>query len=118
MGERLAVLTSAGPMAGLWRGRHPVGVGDELHFEMELENPRDWSEIGWRRVGGHSKVAPSSSPLWIEGTVTDFDQNGVLTLDVAGTPLMIDTTGEPPLGVVGLTVRVAAQDLQFFPVEV
>lgn len=118
-GERLRVVTSAGTMDGLWRGDVPVAVDDVLQIELEVRLPRDWSDIE-RVQDQHSTIHLPQSRAFLEGIVLDIDQDGVLSLDVAGAPLMVETTGEPPLGIVGgrVRLRLVAGDLEFHPMGV
>jgi len=53
----------------------------------------------------------------VSGLVTDFGADDVLIVDLDGSHLMIDTDGDPPLGVVGRYVTVRARDVRLFPYD-
>lgn len=114
-GERLVAATPVGEIEGKWCGQGAVAAGDVLHVELELPRPRESSEILWLHAEG--PTGQMNHPgRWLEGVAVDVDQEGVLTLDVGGTPVLVDTAGDPPLGVVGQRVRLLAEDMEFHPV--
>ena len=82
-------------------------VGDELDVELEFPEPLKWSA---RKVDLID--SGSSGSGWLTDIVTAVDREGVTTVDLAGAPLMIDTVGEAPLGIVGLIVRFSAEDVE------
>lgn len=116
-GARICFSTRAGDLEGWWRGAYAVAVGDEVDVELELPESRDWSNV--EVVGEARPTDPRAyeSP-YVEGIVLDVDQDGVLCLDVLGTPLMVETTGQAPHGIVGKWVRLFAQDLEFHPMGI
>jgi hypothetical protein len=114
-GERLVLETPAGTIGGLWRGHGAVDLNDVLDVELELPRSHDWSEIDCVRDDKPNLWGSRSDP-WLEGIALDVDELGVLTLDVAGAILLVDTTGDPPDGIVGERVRLRSVDLEFHPV--
>lgn len=85
----------------IWRGGNRRASGELLAVELETRE-----EISWREIiidpaptGLVSEV--SERVLTVRGVVADLDQNGVITVMVAGGVLLLDTSGESPLGIVG-----------------
>jgi hypothetical protein len=102
--------------SGLWRGTAQE-AGIEVDVELEVRDEIDWSKISvGQRVEAIAKEGPEA--LVVRGFVDDLDIHGVLTLRLAGGVLLIDTLGEPPIGVVGREVSLVARDVEIYPTNV
>jgi len=113
------VAAAGGGVAGavVWRGETvPTGAGE---VDAELEVP---GEVDWRTIVAASTRAnvpsPAEDELLLRGVVEDLDQDGVLTLRVAGSVVLIDTVGEPPLHVVGQEVAMVVHSAELYPTGV
>lgn len=104
---------------GRWSGAgEPVEGRFDVEFDVSL--PVRWSSIAVLECGGEERVEVSAvGPTLVDvlGRVLDCDEEGVLSLAVGATNLLLDTTGEPILGVVGRRVRVNGLALELFPYE-
>lgn len=92
-------------------------VGALVDVELQIRDEVDWDDI----VAGHegaSTVGRDDEEGLLIGAVEDLDQDGVLTLRIADGVVLIDTTGEPPLEVVGRTVRMVVRDVEIVPTGV
>lgn len=110
----LVVDTSAGRLAGTWRGGTMVRSGDIIDVELELARPRRWDEL----VAGRSGAAvpgPGSAPLRAE--VLAF-ADGALLVQIGEATALLELIGDPPVDSVGTVVLIPAGDLEFFPTGV
>ncbi|GEA86041.1 MAG: hypothetical protein NVV70_14810 [Cellulomonas sp.] len=99
---------------GLWRGDSPPVAGAEVDIELEVPRIIGWTEIMVARDLPRD-VRPADGELLLQGIVEDVDQEGVLTLRIADEVVLIETVGEPPLGVVGQHVAMFAQRSELYP---
>lgn len=117
----------SGPGVGLWvspafvRGdvvaantvTLPVAA-TEVDVEVEVSGHIHWMEILVARdLPGD--LLPADDGVLLQGVVEDVDQDGVLTLRIADAVVLVETTGEPPLGVVGEHVAMLARDPEIYP---
>jgi hypothetical protein len=100
-------------MTAQWRGAHPPRP-DEVH-DVELEAV---GELHW---GETVHLADGEPPLEGEhllvGLVEDIDGD-MVTLRVADSVVLVDISGEPPLGVVGRQVSVRPRGLAVWPTRI
>ncbi|MGY4644580.1 hypothetical protein [Cellulomonas sp. URHB0016] len=115
----VVVAAAGGGVAGAaaWRGGTlPPGTRD---VDVELEVP---GEVDWRQIvvtgEGADAQEPAEDELLLRGVVEDLDQDGVLTLHVAGSVVLIETVGEPPLYVVGKEVAIIVRSAEIYPTGV
>lgn len=83
-----------------WHGAAPPAEGIGTEIELNVPSDVDWSDIS---VGSESPAAGPcrSGGLVVNGIVADVDQDGVLALDTGGGVVLVDTVGDPPVGIVG-----------------
>lgn len=91
-------------------------AGAQVDVELQIRDEVDWKDV--IVVSAAGEHADRDVGLVVRGVVDDVDQYGVLTLRVADGVVLIDTRGEPPLGVVGRTVRFAVRDVEIVPTGV
>jgi len=109
------VVTAPGVSGGgLWRSETPPVATTEVDVELEVPGQIDWTEIlAVRDLPGH--LVPADDELLLQGVVEDVDQEGVLTLRIADAVVLVETIGEPPLGVVGEHVAMLARHTEIYP---
>ena len=110
---------SLGVGIGIWNGDGDP-VRGEIDVEFEVSLPVCWSSIGVLKGVGDDRIeisAVDNKLVNVFGRVLDCDEQGVLSLAVGPTHLLLDTRGEPILGVVGRRVRVSDVALEVFPYE-
>jgi hypothetical protein len=116
-GCRVSVVSSIGTVTGTWVGASP---GLKQDYEVELDVP---GVVPWERIndaGSHGTPILLERPdglVSLTGRVDDIDEDLVLQLWLGETSVMIDSVGEPPLGIVGRFVDVVIEDLALFPVD-
>ena len=99
-----------------WRGAVPPAGRIGTEVELNVLSDVDWNDIS---VGSAllDIVPRRSNGLVIKGAVVDVDQYGVLTLDTGGGIVLLDTVGDPPLGIAGRPVELEVRDVELFPVD-
>jgi hypothetical protein len=53
----------------------------------------------------------------VVGEVVDFDADGTLTIMIGGSITMLDTTNDPPLGIIGRKVAIRPHCIELHPYE-
>jgi hypothetical protein len=99
---------------GEWRGAAAPVVGAEVDVELEPAGQVDWADVVLDPAL-HDIVHPGDGELVLDGLVDDVDQYGVLTLQLVGGFVLIDTTGDPPFGIVGRRVRLFVRGTVLYP---
>ncbi len=108
-----------GDGVGRWSGAGDPAEG-RFDVEFDVSLPVHWSSIGVLECNGDDRAEISAvDPTLVDvfGRVLECDEQGVLGLLVGPTHLLLDTTGEPILGVAGRRVRVNGLALEVFPYE-
>lgn len=108
--------TDNGPGVARWRGT-PQSTGNDLDVEFDIRDIVDWAEVTVEE-SRREALAIRCDQMSISGTVLDVDENGLLALDLIGTVVLIDTSGEAPLGVVGQQVSFLVRDVEIYPTNV
>ena len=79
-------------------------VATSVHVELEVPGEVAWDDIVVDGAGPPSGLS-SYTGLVVHDDVLDVDEQGVLTLRLPqGAVLLVDTSGEPPLHVLGRAV--------------
>lgn len=116
-GCRVGVITPIGTAIVTWVGAAP-GVEHDCEVELEIAGAVPWERI--------KDAGPTGTPtlrrrpdglVSLRGRVDDIDEDLVLRLWLGATSLLIDSVGEPPLGVVGRFVDIVVDDVTLFPVD-
>lgn len=105
----------AGRTDGVWRGEGPARVGPA---EVEWAVPgRFWWQDDLRvrpAQGGVLDLRDEEHP--VTGTAVAFDAAaGVLTLEISGGLVLVDTNGDAPADLIGQTVEVDSPLIELFP---
>jgi hypothetical protein len=112
-GDCVLFAADGGRGAARWRGSGQA-AGESVDVEMDIKDEIDWREIT-PAVSASEALSVHEGQMSIHGTVEDVDQDGVLTLRIPGAVLLIDTVGEPPIGIVGQEVGFVAHDAEIYP---
>lgn len=113
---RVRVRSSYGTFAARWHGDLPQ-IGSQQRVEVDVHGVALWGEdIGFRDAGIR-EVVDDGDRVRISGLVSDFGADDVVVLTLNGSPVMIDTDGEPPIGVVGRYVAVRVSNVTLYPYE-
>ncbi|WP_239313957.1 MULTISPECIES: hypothetical protein [unclassified Frankia] len=92
-------------------------AGVAVDVEVEVHEEIDWSEIVVDPQPG-TIVDVLDQAMVFRGVVEDLDKDGVLTLRFGSGIVLVDTTGEAPLGVVGRDVSLTVRDIEIYPTGV
>jgi hypothetical protein len=101
-----------------WKSDQPPVPG-VVDVEIDIPGEYLWdTEV--RRVGEETSVgiAELDQGVRVVGEVVDLDHLGILTLRINGSHIMVETLGEPPLGVVGGLVEVCAERIELYPTRI
>ncbi len=94
------------------------GVGTTVNVELDVSAEVAWDDID---VGGDGRPSGPRSGigLVVHGDVLDVDEQDVLTLRLPrGAILLVDTSGQPPLHVVGRVVTMHLDGVLVYPTNV
>jgi hypothetical protein len=116
-GCRVGVVTPIGTATGTWVGASPA-IDHDCDVELEVPGVLAWENIKDAGQTGSPNLAERPDGLvWMRGRVDDIDEDLVLRLWLGETSVLIDSVGDPPLGVVGRFVDIVVEDLAIFPVD-
>jgi hypothetical protein len=116
-GCRVAIVSAIGTARGTWVGPTPE-LEKDYHVELDVPGVVAWDSI---EDAGPNRMPSLTERLdglvSLRGRVDDIDEDLVLQLWLGSTSVMIDSVGEPPLGIVGRFVDVVVENLTFFPAD-
>jgi len=115
--RRVKVRSVYGTFSAGWTGEPPE-VGSSRWTEVNVDGIAVWGEDILVGDGVVRELVDDGDCVRISGFVEDFGADDVLVLTLDGSPVMIDTDGDPPLGVTGRYATVQARDVTLFPYEV
>jgi hypothetical protein len=103
----------------LWRGEPVPAEGGEFDAELELPGRYAWN----REISLADEESPTGFRLGskadkVVGEVVDFDADGTLTIRVGDSITMLDTTDDPPLGIIGRKVAIRPYSIELHPYQV
>jgi hypothetical protein len=108
-----------GPGVSGWaRWPDAPDVGTTVNVELDVSDEVAWDDV---EVGGSARPSglASRTSLEVHGRVIDVDEQDVLTLRLPqGGILLVDTTGEAPLHVVGRAVTLHLDRVYVYPTNV
>lgn len=118
-GSTVRLLTLSGHLSGQWVGDVTVACGEIIDIEVDTRRIYSISEFKIVKDGSNGfTVLPNSEEVRIRGIVLAVDAYGMLTLNVAGHLIFIETVGNVPRGFVGSRVQIIANDLKFYPINI
>jgi hypothetical protein len=109
----------SGEGLALWRGEPVPAEGGEFDAELELPGRYAWN----REISLADEESPTGFRLGskadkVVGEVVDFDADGTLTIRVGDSITMLDTTDDPPLGIIGRKVAIRPYSIELHPYQV
>lgn len=111
-GDRVAMQVAGDVTIATWMGPGGPASGDS-DVELDIEETVPWESIAL--TDEQEGLGRDGEQAVVRGTVVDVSDDGVLTLRVRGSILMVDTDGEPRGDVEGRVVVVRTSDLRAFP---
>ncbi|HEY8544139.1 MAG TPA: hypothetical protein VIL36_03795 [Acidimicrobiales bacterium] len=112
---RVTVRSAVGTFTAGWDGDRPP-VGSREAVELDVGGVALWGEdVRLVDDGSSSRIEDDGSDIRLCGRIVEFGADDVLVVDVGGSPVMLDTDGDPPLGVTGRYVAVRARDVTLYP---
>ena len=101
-----------------WRGGPVPAEGAEFDAELELPGRYAWNrEISLTNEESPTGFGHQSEADEVVGEVVDFDADGTLTIRVGDSIAMLDTTDDPPLGIIGRKVAIRPHSIELYPYE-
>lgn len=100
--------------SALWRGEGDPVTGVPVHVELEVPDEVDWERIAITPSGAGAQAVPDDA-LLLSGVVEHLDDDGVVTLRVAGSIVLVETVGTPPPGVDGKPFTLAVRRAEVYP---
>ncbi len=118
-GSTVHLLTPSGDLLGQWIGDVPTAAGEIVNIEVDTRRVYSISDFEIVEDGSEGfSVLPDSEDVRIRGAVMEVDEYGMLTLNVAGHLMFVETEGQRPHDFVGSTVEIIANDLKFYPTHI
>jgi hypothetical protein len=108
----LAVATDAGSLRGLWRGLVPIRTGETVDVELEIGQPRRWSDLA---VTPDLPEKGDAGKNVIRGRLVEIYEDGVVALQIEAAAVMLEMIDGPAEVVAGTAVSLIADDLEFHP---
>jgi hypothetical protein len=105
------ITTSGQSLVGSWHGQARPQPGESYDVELDVDDSLEWGSTVV--VDGHQRPHAGGIVL-LRGQVDDVEGDSVV-LRVGEGLLLLDVSGDPPLGVLGSTVAVTAERLDVYP---
>lgn len=99
-----------------WRGGEPPSIG-ERHAEFDCR-PMSWSDVRLVREASHRDEAVSAPDGVFRAEVLDVDHDGVTRLRTQDVEYLVDTVGDPPIGIVGAMIDFSIDGVEIYPYDV
>jgi hypothetical protein len=112
-GDLVTFRCEVGDGVGCWCGSTVQAEGIEVDVELDVRGEVDWSDIEVVDDVAAS-MTTRDRETEIRGPVSEFNEDGVLTLRLGDGEIRLDTTGQPP-GRRPIGVRVMVPVIEVFP---
>ncbi|MBE1877496.1 hypothetical protein IHE71_17550 [Myceligenerans sp. TRM 65318] len=101
--------TEIGRLQGKWCGAEAITAGELVDVELDVGRPRYFSEFV-------VSPSPEAASGVIRGVIATVFEDDVIVLQIGSSAVQVEVEGGlPDDGLVGLTVGLAADDLEFHP---
>ena len=97
----------------LWRGE-ALEAGAQIDAELQVRDEVHWESIVVMNEGSPITSGNDAGGV-LQGLVEDVDKDGVLVLRCPDEIVFVETTGNPPLGIVGRAVHFEVRDVELVP---
>jgi hypothetical protein len=115
---RVHFRSPAGDGLAIWKGDPVPDDGAEFDVEIELPGDYVWNrEISLADEDSPTGFRHRSEANDVVGEVVDFDADGTLTVRIGDSITMLDTTGDPPLGILGRKVEIRPHSVELYPYD-
>jgi hypothetical protein len=105
----------SGEGLAFWRGKPVPAEGGEFDAELELPGHYAWNrEISLADEESPTGFRHGSGADEVVGEVIDFDADGTLTIRVGDSITMLDTTDDPPPGIIGRKVAIRPHSIELY----
>ena len=104
--------SAAGEAVVGWKGAELPTLGEAVDVELEIDDARDWSEI---EVVDAEPGLHRTPDAVVRGRVVAVDEDGVLTLSIAGATVLLETRGQAPDGLIGTVIQFDAARISAYP---
>jgi hypothetical protein len=115
-GDRVVVKSPYGALTGRWQGDMP-SVGWQQAVEVDVDGVVLWGQDIRLSDVAVNELKDEGPFVRVSGRVTEFGADDVVVLDLGGTVLMVDTDGDPPLGIVDRYVTIQARAVTLYPYD-
>jgi hypothetical protein len=116
-GSPIRLRPDHGDLLGTWMGHDPAAAGEEHHVELDIQQTHDWSRIEPAPPGSPAFAVLADGSVRITGEVLDLDEHHVLALRAGGLILLVETSGDAPPDLPGMTVGIVVDDLRIYPIH-
>jgi len=115
---RVHFRSPSGEGLAFWRGKPVPAEAGEFDAELELPGSYAWNrEISLANEEWPTGFRHGSGVDEVVGEVIDFDADGTLTIRVGDSIAMLDTTDDPPLGIIGWKVAIRPYSIELHPYQ-
>ena|ERR1700730_577778 len=115
---RVHFCSLSGDGLAFWRGDPVPAEGAEFDAEIELPGNHAWNrDIRLADVESSTGFHHESEANEVVGEVVDFDADRTLTVRIGDSLTILDTTDDPPLGIVGRKVRIRPHSIELHPYD-
>jgi hypothetical protein len=106
----------SGEGLALWRGEIVPADGGEFDAELELPGRYAWNrEITLAAEESPTGFRHGSKADEVVAEVVDFNADGTLTIRIRDSITMLDTTDDPPLGIIARKVAIRPHSIELHP---
>lgn len=100
-----------------WRGGDRVDVGADVYVELAVPDVVDWNDVALSDLPPDVPTGPAGT-VPVVGEVVALDPDGVLTVRVDGTSLlMVEVVGDAPAHLEGRYVLLHVREVEAYPVH-
>jgi hypothetical protein len=113
---RVVVKGPYGTFTAGWDGEPPE-PGSRHDVELDVGGVALWGDDIEVADSGVNELADDGSVVRVAGRIVDFGADDVLVLDAGGVPVMVDTDGDPPLGIIDRHAVLRAREVTLYPYD-
>lgn len=116
-GERVVLLGRTCRVRATWRGSDRVDAGADVYVELTVPDVVDWNDVALSDVPPNVPIGPAAT-VPVVGEIVALDPDGVLTLRVDGTSLlMVEVVGDAPARLDRRHALLHLSEVEAYPVD-